>query len=37
MKVFLAGATGAMGQAMVPQLIEAGHTRHWDYAAQGGR
>src|SRR4051812_21190666 len=26
MKVFLAGATGAMGQAMVPQLLAAGHS-----------
>ncbi|HEY2273856.1 MAG TPA: NAD(P)-dependent oxidoreductase [Jatrophihabitantaceae bacterium] len=26
MKVFLAGATGAMGQALVPQLIAAGHS-----------
>jgi 2-alkyl-3-oxoalkanoate reductase len=26
MKVFLAGATGAIGRALVPQLIAAGHT-----------
>lgn len=25
MKVFLAGATGAIGRSLVPQLIEAGH------------
>ncbi len=25
MKVFLAGATGAIGRRLVPQLIEAGH------------
>jgi uncharacterized protein YbjT (DUF2867 family) len=24
-KVFLAGATGAIGRSLVPQLIEAGH------------
>jgi nucleoside-diphosphate-sugar epimerase len=26
MKVFVAGASGAIGRALVPQLIEAGHT-----------
>jgi 2-alkyl-3-oxoalkanoate reductase len=25
MKVFLAGATGALGKRLVPQLIERGH------------
>jgi uncharacterized protein YbjT (DUF2867 family) len=25
MKVFLAGATGAIGRRLVPQLVEAGH------------
>src|SRR3954471_14706445 len=25
MKVFLAGATGALGKQLVPQLVEAGH------------
>ena len=25
MKVFVAGATGAMGKQLVPQLVDAGH------------
>lgn len=28
MKVFVAGATGAMGQQLVPRLVEAGHEVH---------
>ena len=25
MKIFVAGATGAMGKQLVPRLVEAGH------------
>ena len=37
MKVFVAGATGAIGKRLLPQLVDAGHevvamTRHQDMA-----
>jgi uncharacterized protein YbjT (DUF2867 family) len=28
MKVFVAGATGAIGKQLVPRLVEAGHEVH---------
>ena len=31
MKVFLAGATGAIGQRLVPRLIAHGHQRRRDH------
>ena len=29
MRVFVAGATGAIGRQLVPRLVAAGHEVHW--------
>src|SRR5918997_1294576 len=37
MKVFVAGATGAIGRQLVPRLVEAGHEVHGMTRSQGKR